>query len=553
MSQTISNDYVSMINKKGSGYNIPVIVDAIVDASITPVKNIVTSQKEKVDASISGMGTLKSSVLATQTLINTMSSGSYYTVKNSHNNHLRSSVIDQSALEARTYTITMPNLSGTDNDGQLAEPMVWSMEKGNDVNLALTNQEITFTFGNIDTSNNTLNPASGRTETVTFSGDTLTSAVAKINEISGVQAKLVKLTPTSEYSVVLTSDTGSQNSFKMTSSINGHWQTGGSGSIGTFTQDSSDARFTVDGQTYTRASNVITDVIPGLQIELLQVRTGIQTVTVAKSAANIQKTVETLIGDLNAYKTDLDTLGFIDEVGNEDGDLAHSSYLRNSKRQLTNLMTSPITGFGDNNIYFVDFGIKTGIDGSYVFDQATFNRTYANEPEKFNALTDDKSYTTNSGSSVYSVSTAGLPAGKYSYTQSDQKIISAVTGAQITTNVSGSGSNYTRSTSDYPGFSLSTLTANPSDYEFYIGHSAKTKIDNFLTNILSSTGNYKITVDLYANKSTRLEDRLDKIDQRELLLQSRYTKQFTAMETVVTDASSSKDFITQMVDSWNKS
>ena len=551
MSQTVSNDYVSMINKQGSGYNIPVIVDAIVDASITPLKNIVTSQKEKVDASISGMGTLKSSVLATQMLINTMSSGSYYTVKNSHNDHLRSSVIDQSALEARTYSITMPDLSGTDNDGQLAAPMVWSMQKGSDANLVLPNQVITFAFGNIDTSNNTLNPASGTTETVTFSGDTLTSAVAKINEISGVQAKLVKLTPTSEYSVVLTSDTGSQNGFTMASDIDGDWQTGDGGG-GAFTQDSSDARFTVDGQTYTRASNVITDVIPGLQIELLQVRTGIQTVTVAKPAANIQKTVETLIGDLNAYKTDLDTLGFIDEVGNEDGDLAHSPYLRNAKRQLTNLMTSPITGFGDNNIYFVDFGIKTGADGYYVFDQATFNRTYANEPEKFNALTDDKSYTTNSGSSLYSVSTAGLPPGKYSYTQSGQKIISAATGEQITTIVSGSGGNDTINASDYSGFSL-TLTANPSDHVFYIGHSAKTKIDNFLTNILSSTGNYKLTVDLYENKSTRLEDRLDKIDQRELLLQSRYTEQFSAMETVVTDASSSKDFITQMVDNWNKS
>jgi hypothetical protein len=44
MSQTISNDYVSMINKKGSGYNIPVIVDAIVDASIIPVKNIVLAR-----------------------------------------------------------------------------------------------------------------------------------------------------------------------------------------------------------------------------------------------------------------------------------------------------------------------------------------------------------------------------------------------------------------------------------------------------------------------------------------------------------------------------
>ena len=56
MSQTISNDYVSMINKSGSGYNIPEIVDAIVDAAIVPVKEVVTAQKEKVETSISGMG-----------------------------------------------------------------------------------------------------------------------------------------------------------------------------------------------------------------------------------------------------------------------------------------------------------------------------------------------------------------------------------------------------------------------------------------------------------------------------------------------------------------
>ena len=45
MSETISTDYINMINKKGSGYNIPEIVDAIVDAAIVPVKEIVTTQK----------------------------------------------------------------------------------------------------------------------------------------------------------------------------------------------------------------------------------------------------------------------------------------------------------------------------------------------------------------------------------------------------------------------------------------------------------------------------------------------------------------------------
>ena len=78
MSQTISNDYVSMINKSGSGYNIPEIVDAIVDAAIVPVKEVVTAQKEKVETSISGMATLKSSMSATQTLVNSISSGSHF-------------------------------------------------------------------------------------------------------------------------------------------------------------------------------------------------------------------------------------------------------------------------------------------------------------------------------------------------------------------------------------------------------------------------------------------------------------------------------------------
>ena len=99
MSQTISNDYVSMINKSGSGYNIPEIVDAIVDAAIVPVKEVVTAQKEKVETSISGMGTLKSSMSATQTLVNSMSSDSHLTLKQSPNsNYMRSTVVDQAVL-----------------------------------------------------------------------------------------------------------------------------------------------------------------------------------------------------------------------------------------------------------------------------------------------------------------------------------------------------------------------------------------------------------------------------------------------------------------------
>ena len=545
MSETISTDYINMINKQGSGYNIPEIVDAIVDAAIVPVKEIVTTQKEKVDASISGMATFKQSAQATQTLISAMSSASAHTLKQSPNsNYMRSTITDSSKITAATHVI---------QNIVIAKPMIWRMDGETNLSRSLSDQTLTFEFGNINTSNNNLAPSSpARSTQVSFSGDTLASGIAKINEISGVKAELVQLSSNSDnYSVVLTSDTGSQNGFKMTSSIAGFWETASSGN-GTFTQDSTDATFKLNDQNYTRASNVVSDIVPGLQIDLLSNRSNVQTITVSKSSENIKNTVETLIGDLNAYKADLNALGLIDEVGDKDGDLVDSSYLRMAKRQFRSLMSSPITGFGDANIYFVEFGIKTAKDGSFVFDQTTFDRTFANEPHKFDALTNDKSYATDSTSSLVSLSNAGLPPGKYTYRNSDQKIISAASSEVISTTVSGSDSNYTRTASAYPGFVLNTATSNPSNFDFYIGHSAKSKLENFFTDTLATSSNYKTTLDLYETKSVSLDAKLEKIDLRETFLQSMYTKQFADMEKIVTGSSSSSDYITQLVDGWKK-
>ena len=61
MTELPSNDYISQINQNGSGLNIPQIVNAIVDAEITPVRAPVVKQQEQVEASISGMAELKAS------------------------------------------------------------------------------------------------------------------------------------------------------------------------------------------------------------------------------------------------------------------------------------------------------------------------------------------------------------------------------------------------------------------------------------------------------------------------------------------------------------
>lgn len=545
MSQTISNDYVSMINKRGSGYNIPEIVDAIVDAEIVPVKEIVTAQKEQVDASISGMGTLKSSMLATQTLVNSISSDSHLTLKNSPNsNYMQSSVVDGSAVVPGVHEI---------RDISIAHPMIWRMDDG-DPTRAVNPQTITIQFGESTSNGNSFSASSpARSSTVAFSNDTLASSVAKLNSISGLKAELVQIdSNSSNYSVILTSETGSTNGFQMTSTAAGYWQTGSAGN-GTVTQNSTDATVKINDQTYTRASNTITDVIPGLKINLLTDRSNLQTITVEKSPSNIQQTVETLIGDLNAYKSDLNLLGFIDETGDENGELANSSYLKNAKRHLTQFMTAPITGFGDSTIYFVDFGIKTAKDGSYTFDQKAFDRTYVNTPEKFDALTQDKAYSSDLLSTPTSISDAGLPPGKYEYRQSGEKLFSFNTSQLLATSVSGSATDYTRTVDGYTGFSINTYDSNPSNYNIFIGHSVKTKINNFFANALSASGQLDATVDLYKDRVSSLDDRLTKIDKREALLQAQYTKQFSEMEKVVNSSTSSAEYVTQLVDGWNQS
>jgi flagellar hook-associated protein 2 len=541
MSQTISNDYVSMINKSGSGYNIPEIVDAIVAAEIEPVKEIVTAQKEQVGASISGMSVLKSSMLATQTLVNSMSSGSLFTSNHSPNsNYMRSTIVDQASLKEGSNLF---------ENVVIAKPQIWRA----DGETAIADQTITIEFGNNGANDGGWTPSSPvRSADVVLSGDTLVSAVAKLNNVTGLTAEIVQLdSNSSEYSVVLTSETGAKNGFKMTNNAGTLWKT--DNGTGDFFQQSLDATFDLNGQSYSRSSNNITDIIPGLQVELLSSRTDEQSITVTKSSESIQKIVETLIADLNAYKSDLNTLGFIDEAGDEDGELVNSSFLRIAKRRFARLMTEPITGFGDTNIYFVDFGIKTGKDGSLLFDQKSFNRTYSNTPEKFDALTQDKVYSSDPLSTPTSLPDSGLPPGKYEYRQSSETLFSFNTSQSLATSVSGSGTDYRRSADEYIGFSLNTYHSNPTDYDIYVGHSAKTKINNFFADALSDSGNLDATVDFYKDRDLSLDARLTKIDKREALLQAQYTKRFAAMEKVVNASTSSAEYVTQLVDGWNKS
>ena len=318
-----------------------------------------------------------------------------------------------------------------------------------------------------------------------------------------------------------------------------------------FIQSATDAAFKFNGVDISRETNTVTDLVAGLHIDLLSNVSGDQIIRTSLSQSNIQQNVESLIEELNAYKVDLNALGYVDEAGDENGQLANNPYLRSTKQQLMNLMTSPITGFGDEDIYFVEFGIKTAVDGSYVFDQTTFDRTFLNAPEKFDALTQDKAYASDPSVFVYAATDSDVPSGKHTFTDSDDKLNAGTTGEK-SMSFTGSGP-YAFSTPDYPGFVFETTSSTPGDLSIYVGRSAKTKLFDFFSEALASTGNHETTVAGYEDRSSNLESKLTKIDQREELLQAMYTKRFSEMEKAVNASTSSEEYITQLVDGWNKS
>ena len=549
MSETISNDYISMINKQGSGYNIPVIVDAIVDAAIAPIKTIVTNKKEGVDGAVSGMASLKSSALLSQTTINNLSGDDDFILGSTDEETVSLTMNDRSKLNEFSHTIT--NVT-------TAKPMVMHVKNWTSLTTDTYVQDyldITVNGTAIDAS---LGGVSGRMD---INNDSATELTAKLDAISGLSAQMVKVSENS-YTMVVKSEPGS--TFTIVSpSATDRLNSSGTASNTDVTASNSSS-FTFDGVAITRGNNAVTDLIDGITINLLSdnafdndastaaPETVSTSITASRSSSKIQGTVESLIAELNAYKSDLNALGFIDEVGDEDGQLANNAYLRSVRQDFLRLMTEPISGYGDTDIHFVEFGIKTALDGSYVFDKTTFDRTYSQEPEKFNALTQDKAYSSDPNVFVYATSTASVPLGKHTFSDTGNILFHSGSASLKTLTSSASAGKHNFTTDEYPGFLFQANNASPGNFDIYIGRSAKTKLNNFFADAQKVSGSHDKIVDFYKDQSSDLSARLAKIEKQELLLRARYTEQFTKMETAVTGSKASQDYITQLVDGWNK-
>jgi len=280
MAEVAKPDYLSLVNKGGSGFNVSELVTSLVASEIEPKRILQTSKLEKTENSISGIGYLNSQASKTQINFTTISKDKFFDITSSNSRTVEVTASDETKLSNTNRTIS---------EVSVAKNMVFELGGFTDLTTAFT-ASLTIDFGtwtqtsaesatatatyeaektylvnttisngvdktsisadtdwsgagnveegdiftvNAGVSDTTLNSgaviaktdkfsftdADGTiNDTVTFANETVVQVAARLNSISGLSAQIIDTNGDgSSYSLIVSSDnTGAESGFKIT-------------------------------------------------------------------------------------------------------------------------------------------------------------------------------------------------------------------------------------------------------------------------------------------------------------------------------------------------
>ena len=549
MVEVTKPDYLSLVNQGGSGFNVSELVTAMVAAEIEPKRAIQNTKLEKTENSISGIGYLNSQALITKDSFEAISGANFFEANSSNESSVSLVVTDESQLSTANRTIS---------NVQIAKKMVFELGGFTSISdpLETAGVAIDIDFG-IWTENNpddfSFSAASDNvTQQVSFTSKSLTDIAALFHDIDGISAQIVDTTGDgTNYSLVLSSEnTGSENGFRLTE-IGGstRWETtlipSSTLEDNVFSQLANDATFSLDGVQVSRSGNTITDIMNGIELTLNADVSGDIAVSTSRSNSQIKQTVEETIASLNEFKAEIDRLTYVEIEGEGNGPLTLETSATMLKSNFKRLAIEPLQGFGSSAIYISQLGIKTNSEGEYYLDEAIFEKTLTNNPEYFSALKDDNFSTSTSSASVSTTAVTEIPSGRYTvdYDGSNWKFGDTI--------LSSDGAGTFTSTT-YPGLRIQTIDASPAQFDVYVGKSFASKISDLMSDTLADDSSLKSAETAYQNLTEDINERLEKLDLREELISTRYTEQFGAMESAMTQFNSTKTMLENFIEAWKK-
>ncbi len=154
--------------------------------------------------------------------------------------------------------------------------------------------------------------------------------------------------------------------------------------VGGATGETLNAKITIDGVSYQRQTNTISDVLSGITLTLQA--TGPSTVSVANNNASIQEMIVDLVDAYNAAVQEIARNTGYDEATEDFGILARTT-LRDLPYVLQNIMTSSIKADSKGLVTTLfDLGLEFNRDGTISIDEATIAAAISGAPDSVSAF-----------------------------------------------------------------------------------------------------------------------------------------------------------------------
>ena len=184
--------------------------------------------------------------------------------------------------------------------------------------------------------------------------------------------------------------------------------------VGGQTLAAANSIFTLDGVSLTRSTNVIDDVVSGVELSINSISSSAETVGAKFDETSGLTIIQTMVEEMNYLIGMISTLTATGSDGEDGGPMEGDLFLRTLKSKLASMTTTAIPGFDNESVYLSNFGVKTELDGTLSIDTDTFKRYFAANPKHLSAITTSGVLTDNTSVTGTIVGDNFTP-GKYTF------------------------------------------------------------------------------------------------------------------------------------------
>lgn len=367
----------------GGGFDTVELVNSLVNAERAPTQASIDRRASDVEVRISGTAQLKSALQALQTSFAVLDDArefNFLDVRNPATSALTATVTGSSAVAgAHSLQITQIAQRST---------FVSDAQASRDTDLN-SGAAATFTF--------TVGDGDAQTVSLDAGDATLDNLAAGINALSaGVRARVVEVESGSYRLFVESENTGTDSEIAISADL---FNISANEALA-----AQDATLTYNGVSVTRSSNQVTDLIPGVTLDLMATTDASFLLEITQDNTQAKEAITGLVDAYNTFEDVMKTLTAVATEDSEGGAFASDPLVRDIQTRMKNLFFSEGSTAGDNISRMNDLGIMFDRYGKLQVNElalsTALNDHYSEIKQFFTAGTDDQS--------IYGVASRGF-------------------------------------------------------------------------------------------------------------------------------------------------